>query len=168
MRSGVLLIGMLVSSCISTTTQTRGSSWCFQGNQPVIANPDHVRRDVGLWPVRAERMASGVNALRERSVVELEADEAASWLPSHVPASDRRYYLIRAAIYAPPGAGAYEAVRLADSARFDVHWFAGRHDAVVVTLQSEIPLDARERNIAMILRANFQIEHAFVACYPVH
>ena len=70
----VNLLGFAAATFISTAAQAREpASWCFQGTPPGMVDPDHARGDVSVWPVRPERMAAGANALRERSVVELDA-----------------------------------------------------------------------------------------------
>ena len=169
MRCTIFLAGLLASSIVPGVSHSRSSDiWCFQGPQPAIVNPDQARRDVDLRPVRSDRMAAAIRALRERSVVDLEIGRVAAWLPPHAPVPDGRYHLVRSTIFAPSKASAREMIRLTQNARFDVHWFAERGEMNIVTLQHSIPEGARERNIAMVLRTDLPVRHVFVACYPVH
>ena len=156
------LLPLATLSCATSAAPIPSPSWCFEErHQGRSTRVD----DIGVEVVRASRMHEALGRLRDRTVVELTADDAAAYSTRLSRASGARYFLVRANVSTRPDAGWAEIVDAAAvPGTFELHWSAETGSILVFSFQT-VEGPRQPHNIALVLATRLPIRHAYVGCY---
>lgn len=137
-------------------------AWCF-AERPAV---EHVEAEgAEVTPLSSGRMAAALAALRERTLVELTPAEVTDLLGSEAAGGNGRYYLVRAAVFAPAGTtigGVEDVVR---NSFFRLLFDRREGTVVVMSLTQAKGVPTEASNAAVIVRSPFALNHAYTACY---
>lgn len=166
MRHTPALLCILLASCATTRPSIPAGTpapWCFEEYERGATEES---TDVNFWPVKHERMSEAIAALNDVTIIELERNQIGRFLEAPLPSSSGRYYLVRASVYATPGATLSQRIAMIESASFHLNLAEGGRAIVTTSQPIQVP-GLTAQNIAMILRSDSAITHVAVACYAI-
>jgi hypothetical protein len=114
-----------------------------------------------ISPVEIDHLSASLERLRDTGVVEISEQEAQQYSSELRPGTGE-YYLIRAGIYAPPGAQADQVRNAARAAAFEP--YISDDNLILITMQTLVG-ERQQYNYAVILRSDRVIRHVYGGCF---
>lgn len=151
---------LLNSACV---TAQPPASWCYSTQTPTNISQ---HADATFLRVPEREVRGAIERLGSKSAIPLAPGTDSRFLGDRDLTRSRRYYLVRATVYAPAGVGAREAYQRVELSNYQL-WFTASGLAVVVSSQAAGPDSVKPHNTALVLSTSAVVNELVVACYYV-
>jgi len=141
------------------------NDWC---SEKFEEGPSRWERlsDTFIAPVRANRMAEAIMALRNHSVIEISAQSAASYVDLPSVSDGNHIYLVRSGTAAPRDSSILQIEQDNNNLTFDLYWSEEMNYLDIVTIRS-MSVPYRTYDAAAVVITDRLISQVHVTCFAV-